>query len=37
MNKLLLSAAWLKGVRDPARDLIVSLLQSRISQYAENA
>ncbi|WP_430246112.1 LysR family transcriptional regulator [Neorhizobium sp. DAR64861/K0K2] len=37
MNKLPLSAAWLKGVRDPGRDLIVSLLQSRISQYAQNA
>ncbi|MGO8657378.1 LysR family transcriptional regulator, partial [Rhizobium ruizarguesonis] len=37
MNKLPLSVAWLKGVRDPGRDRILALLQDKLAHYAELA
>jgi DNA-binding transcriptional LysR family regulator len=37
MNKLPLSVAWLKGVRDPGRDRILAMLQDKLAHYAELA
>ena len=37
MTKLPLAAAWLKGARDPARDDLLALLQTRLDVYAAQA
>ncbi|MDZ5451125.1 LysR family transcriptional regulator [Labrys sp. ZIDIC5] len=36
-NRLPLSAAWLKGVRDPARDRVLEILNRNLSRYEEAA
>lgn len=36
-NKLPLSVAWLKGVRDPARDRILEVLNRNLARYEESA
>lgn len=37
VNKLPLSVAWLKSVRDPARDAIIEVLQANLKRYAQSA
>lgn len=37
VNKLPLSVAWLKCVRDPARDAIIEVLQTNLKRYAQSA
>lgn len=37
MTQLPLSAAWVKGVRDPLRDRVVALLMRNLDAYARNA
>ena len=37
MNKLPLSVAWVKGVRDPVRDAMIAILQRHLKRYADHA
>jgi DNA-binding transcriptional LysR family regulator len=37
MNRLPLAAAWLRGTRDPVRDLVIALLQANLADYAREA
>lgn len=37
MHKLPLAVAWMKAVRDPARDIMVELLQQNMARYIEFA
>ena len=37
MSKLALSAAWLRGTRDPARDRLLATLDRHIDEYEATA
>lgn len=37
INRLPLSAAWLRGTRDPLRDDIIAILQGNLARYAREA
>ena len=37
VGRLPLAAAWLRGSRDPARDAMLSVLETRLRSYARDA